>query len=368
MKVPKSTVRSGCLGWGGPLGVLLMLGCLWGCGDQLECGPGTHQEGTFCVSSIPLTCNSPFVELRDGRCQPKNGACGEGRLFDADEGTCVDDPDFEGEPDPRPDPGEPNPGEPEMGEPDMPVLPMCGEQSSAGTVCLSGLTLDWSQNTPIDPRPEALVLLLDDLVLRIVSPTKDPFATAVVGLAGDFLMEDVPINSDDGPLDTMILIASPLPGTENPMWHRTLTGIPLAVEDRATYQEQSVFVVPTALVTRWNALLERTGEEVIGGPQQGFLLLRVLVQEEGELRPVPGATVRNIDAQQDDLYERYYLADDYLSFREDATTGATGAVLLVGPTGAGNFVAEAPGFVFAANQGGTSPGVGVVSVIVGVVE
>ena len=60
-----------------------------GCGDSLECGEGTHGDGTQCVGSLSPSCG-PGTKLVSGKCVPDEGGgaeCGAGTHSEG--GTCV---------------------------------------------------------------------------------------------------------------------------------------------------------------------------------------------------------------------------------------------------------------------------------------
>jgi hypothetical protein len=51
-----------------------------GCGGGLDCGPGTHSSGGFCVQDNPMSCDPETADLVDGVCVAKEtgGTCGPG--------------------------------------------------------------------------------------------------------------------------------------------------------------------------------------------------------------------------------------------------------------------------------------------------
>jgi hypothetical protein len=62
---------------------------LSGCSDALECGDGTHGEGSACIASLSPECG-PGTKLADGKCVPDSGGgaeCGPGTH--SENGTCV---------------------------------------------------------------------------------------------------------------------------------------------------------------------------------------------------------------------------------------------------------------------------------------
>lgn len=340
----------------GPLLACAALGMI-GCAPGLECGPGTVQEGDQCVPTIPPVCVGDSVALRDGRCLPSPVVCAPGSRFDLDAELCVltdaafePRPDVDGVPDADPD-------TPDV-EPDAPAGPGCPERAAPGTVCVSGVALDWATNLPVGGA-EPVGVLLDDLTLRLQNPTRDPFAQGLLLDGGGFLLDAIPVESQAGPLQQMILVMGGLgqPST----WQRTLTGISAVVVSGQTYEQTPAFLVPSALVTAWDQALDREGERSLA--TVGFLLVRVLSSQG----PVLGATVVNVNPADDALVERYYLGDDLLGLRQDGGTGASGAVLLIGAP-VGNYTATAPSHAFTSTLGGTAPGVAITTVILGVVE
>ena len=203
--------------------------------DTVECGVGTHQEGDECVPNAPINCTSEFVVFRDGRCQPRPTVCGDGSTFDDDLGKCVADDPVEpvdmgnnGTPDVPPDmPGDVqddgDAGDADVEEdvpPDVPEVPMCGDSSPDGTVCISGVVLDWTRNAPIVTE-EVLGLLIDDQTLRGAAPDKQPFGFTTTGPGGSYVLADVPVTVGEDNLATMILITGALPDAEETAWFRT---------------------------------------------------------------------------------------------------------------------------------------------------
>ncbi len=357
-----------------------------GC-DTIECGAGTHQEGDECVPNAPINCTGDHVVFRDGRCQPRNTVCSNGSSFDDDLGKCVDK-----EPVDPPDTGGNNGGPVDMGRdtpgdapdapsdadvsdadmgmdipPDVPEIPMCDDTAAEGTVCISGVVLDWTRGTPVQTE-EVLGVLVDDQTLRGAQPDKRPFGFATTGVGSSYVLEPVPIMVDGESLESMILITGALPDAESTAWFRTLAPVieppvlrPPQVESGRSYRGVPSYVVPAALVPLWGQLAEADGL----GTTRGFMLTRVLEIGGDGLAPVSGATVSGVG----DDFDIRYLADDYQSFRDD--TGATGAVLVIGPVGRvalGNFTATAPGRGFAPTEGGAVPGVAVITAIIGQVE
>jgi hypothetical protein len=367
----------------------VLVGALALCGtacDTIECGAGTHQEGDECVPNAPVNCTGEHVVFRDGRCQPRNTVCSDGSSFDDDLGQCVDrepvepvDTGNNGDP---PDMGGDTPGDTgdvpadldvsdvDMGmdvPPDVPEIPMCEESSADGTICISGVVLDWTRGTPVDTE-EVLGVLIDDQTLRGAVPDKQPFGFAPTGPGSSYVLASVPIVQNEEALADMILITGALPDAEETAWFRTLTGVieppvlrPPPVESGRSYRGVATYVVPAALVPLWAQLASAEGL----GTTRGFMLARVLELTGDELAPVSGATVSGVG----DDFDIRYLSDDYQSFRDD--TGATGAVLVIGPVGRvalGNFTATATGRGFAPTAGGAVPGVAVITAIIGQVE
>jgi hypothetical protein len=67
-----------------------------GCSDSVECGEGTHGDGTQCVSSLSPACG-PGTKLVSGECVPDSGGgaeCGVGTH--SENGTCVPNIDVSG--------------------------------------------------------------------------------------------------------------------------------------------------------------------------------------------------------------------------------------------------------------------------------
>ncbi len=365
-----------------------------GC-DTIECGSGTHQEGDQCVPNLAINCDSDLVEFRDGRCVPRAGVCGANTSFDFETMQCVAQapgnnttPADMGQD--LPEPEDMNPGD--MGSvdagpgdtgledvdpsdmedanpeqdmvtqdttPDLPEPVTC-EVPAEGTLCLSGRLLNFATGLPVDT-DEALAVLLDDLFLRGAQPTRAPFGQTLAQ-HGRFVLQDVPVTSDEGALQQIILIAGAAQPDVESGWQRSLTGVLATPEAGAILEDQVAFVVPQALVTAWDGLL---GEQIEGtlGLEQGFFLVRLL--EDDTQQPISGATLRFVDPDQDNLYPKYYLSDDLTSFLDTGETGASGVVLVVGPTGVGAVTANVPGRQFAPIQGGINPGVGVTSVLFG---
>lgn len=172
----------------------------------------------------------------------------------------------------------------------------------------------------------------------------------------------------DDSLSDMILIVGALPDAEESAWFRTLSAVveppvlrPPPVEAERSYRGVPGYAVPAALVGLWEQLADADGL----GTTRGFMLTRVVSLGGDGLTPVSGATVNGVG----DDFDIRYLTNDYQGFRDD--TGATGAVLVIGPVGRvalGNFTATAPGFGFAPTEGGAVPGVAVITAIIGQVE
>lgn len=345
---------------------LLAAGC-----ETLECGEGTHQEGDQCVPNDPINCASDHVEFRDGRCVPRASVCGEGTRFDLAQGICVSDgsapannaPNNNSDPADVPDDVPDADEDADAGDvPEVPPVPQC-EDTAPGTVCLSGQAVDWSTGRPV-VSAQPLALLLDDLLLRGARPDKMAFASTLLGPDAEFLLQSVPIQSEDGDLSQMILIVAPPPQL-TPLWQRTLTGVPEAVRDQGLYPNATPFVVPLGLVQGWGEQLDLPEGEVLG-ETQGFLLVRAISADTR--RPVTGARARFVDPAQDANYQKYYLTDDLRTFRQDGQTGDAGAVLIVGPAGVGSLTFDASGLTFSPQLGGVNAGLAVVSVVFGFTE
>lgn len=358
-----------------PLALLLwaLVSLLAGC-EGLDCGPGTHQEGDQCVPNLAINCDGDGVEFRDGRCVPQASVCGQGTTWDAEARLCVaqggtsqdlGQPEDMQSQDLGDDQGTLDMAEADMvaedmGGEDMPTGPAC-QEPAAGTLCLSGRVLDWSTGAPVQAQ-EPLAILVDDLLLRSAQPNKAPFGAALLEEGGAFVLADVPLQDDLGPLQQMILIAGAAQEEGASAWQRTLTGVLSAPGDGARLDGTPAFVVPAELVQRWGELL---GDQIQGtlGLEQGLLLLRVV--DAGGGAPVEGATVRFTDPEVDGRYTRLYLSNDLRSFLDRESTGASGAVLVVGPPGVGNLTASAQGLEFAPIPAGVNPGVAVAAALLG---
>jgi hypothetical protein len=349
--------------------------------EALDCGPGTHQEGDQCVPNLAIDCSGDLVAFQDGRCVPRAAVCGDGTRMDPETGRCVPDgvvaPDDMGAPDDMANPDDmtadltedPDPDTTQDATDDLadledetpdPPAPTC-PQPADGRLCVSGVVLDWSTGAPVQTQ-EPLALILDDLLARSAQPDKAPFGATALSPGGAFVLPDLPLQDAVGPLQQMILIVATPPQAPPGSFQRTLTGVLATPAAGAQLNNTPAFVVPNALVQRWAELL---ADQLTGalGQEQGFLLLRVLSADTG--RPVPNATVRFINADQDTNYTKLYLSNDLRSFLDQGSTGDSGAVLILGPPGLGNLTATAPGLEFSPIPGGVNNGLAVTSALLG---
>ncbi|MEL6179130.1 MAG: hypothetical protein AAFS10_09255, partial [Myxococcota bacterium] len=325
---------------------------LWGgaLGCQTECGAGTHEERGECVPDLAVSCTGPGLELTDGQCRVNTSVCAAGSVWDPDAGVCVGAVD-----NPIPDGGTDD----AESDADQAVA-ACGSTSPEGTICVSGVLENWATGDIVTTKLE---LLLDDLSLRSVFPEKEPFGIVGVESDGTFAFESVPISSEEGPLGTMILLADEAPGSMTDEWQRTLAGIEQPVQDGAVYPDQVAVAVPAELVEGWDILLGLSDYMRLG--VEGFLLARVVVSDgNGGLVPAQGAVVQNTNPGQDSVIERYYLTDDLMDFRQEETTGASGAVLLVGAP-IGQYGATLDEVTFRPTLGGAFTGLAVTITIIG---
>lgn len=362
------------------LGLAALLLTASGCTED-NCGPGTHAQDGTCVANIPADCTGPGVEFVDGVCQVRASVCPDGSEFDPDLERCTGSVTSTNNGTNNTTiadagPGDVDPGDTSTGDvdpdatgddasqdvlPDLPPPGACGASSPSGTICLSGGLVNWANNQPLTGA-EPVGIVLDDLTLRSTVPNKPPFAVTGLLGGGTFVFSDVPVTSNDGPLTSVILIADEGDGAPTDDWQRTLTGSPIVVNDGDAYPDQTAFVVPNVLVQAWDGLLGRSGEQSIANT--GFLLIRILTPTDSGLLPLPNATVRNTDPEQDATVTKHYLTDDLTGFRPENTTGNTGAVLILGAP-IGQYTADQADFAFASTLGGTFPGLAITTVILG---
>ena len=333
------------LGWAGATGC-----------DGSNCGPGTHEERGECVPDLPVNCAGPGLEFIDGVCQVSDTVCAAGSIWDGDAGQCMGEVES-----PVDTGGASDTGGAEDVTPDTAPSVACGDSSPEGTVCVSGVAVNWATGEALTG-DEPVGVVLDDLSLRSVQPDKQPFAATGLEAGGAFILDAVPISSDDGPLADMILILDEAPQAPTDDWQRTLTGVPDAASDGAAYPGQTAFAVPSALVSAWDVALGRSDDTSLANV--GFLLIRVLSVDGGTPTPVAGATVQNVSPEQDALIERHYLNDDLAGFRDEETTGATGSVLLIGAP-VGQYTATRSGVTFRPTIGGSFSSLAVTTVVFG---
>jgi hypothetical protein len=213
------------------------------------------------------------------------------------------------------------------------AAPACGPDLIPGErVCARGRAANFIDILPLpgDSADPPLQVQIKDLISSLGDPTAN-LAEAVVGADGAFLAPSFDLA--ETPARTLVLLVgedeAAAPEGPGMVWQRSFGGMVRTDTTTTVYELPTVYAVPRASVTAWNALLGTTLETT------GFVLLRIVeLGSGGVVVPLAGASLTFLGGGTPTI--RYFADGALTSFKApgDPTTGGSGVVLLVPGAGA----------------------------------